>query len=321
MRSSRLCKLVVSLVLILAAGSISAAAASADKVLFFGPSVFGGAANVEAQQAAAQGFQVDVVDASTWSSMTTAQFASYRAIVISDNHDSGEVSDLAAAEANAGVWGPAVTGNVIATGADVEYHADLGGGGGSDPGAVAYANRAMAFATGSPTQTGAYFSLDGYYDTGQTIKVLDGISPGGFEATNADDDNIHIDPAVAGPTGLSDADLSNWSTTVHSYFSKYPSDFKVWAIGVSPSGPYTTSDGQQGNPDFIVRAALPKPPPAATCVVPKLKGKSIKKAKKKLRNHDCKLGKKKGHGKKVKKQKPKPGTVLPAGSKVKVTFR
>ena len=55
------------------------------------------------------------------------------------------------------------------------------------------------------------------------------------------------------------------------------------------------------------------------CLVPKLKGKSIKKAKKKLRNGNCKLGKKKGHGKKVTKQKPKAGTVLPEGSKVKVT--
>ena len=57
------------------------------------------------------------------------------------------------------------------------------------------------------------------------------------------------------------------------------------------------------------------------CVVPKLKGKSLKKAKKKLSKSDCRLGKvkNKGHGK-VKKQKPKPGKVLPVGSKVKVTL-
>jgi hypothetical protein len=58
-----------------------------------------------------------------------------------------------------------------------------------------------------------------------------------------------------------------------------------------------------------------------TCVVPKLKGKMLKKAKKKLRNRNCRLGKVKGHGKKVKKQKPKAGTVLPEGSTVKVTVR
>ena len=57
------------------------------------------------------------------------------------------------------------------------------------------------------------------------------------------------------------------------------------------------------------------------CVVPKLKGKKLKADKKKLKKADCRLGKVKGpKGKsaKVKKQKPKPGSVLPAGSKVNV---
>jgi hypothetical protein len=58
------------------------------------------------------------------------------------------------------------------------------------------------------------------------------------------------------------------------------------------------------------------------CVVPKLKGKRLKKAKKKLKRRDCRLGKvknKQSQGK-VKKQKPKPGAVLPVDSKVKVTL-
>jgi hypothetical protein len=57
------------------------------------------------------------------------------------------------------------------------------------------------------------------------------------------------------------------------------------------------------------------------CVVPKVKGKKLKRAKKRLRNADCRLGKVKGQkGGKVKKQKPKPGAVLPVGGKVKVTL-
>jgi PASTA domain-containing protein len=319
LKSSRFCKLAVSLVVVLVAGFASAATASADKVLLFGPSVDGGASSVEGQQAAAQGFGVDVADAAAWSSMTTAQFAAYRAIVIGDNHDSGEVSDLSAAEANAGVWGAAVNGNVIVTGADPEYHADPGAGG--DPGAVTYISRGVEFAAGSPTQTGAYIALDGYYNGGspeQPAKVLDGFGQDAFGMVGEGSDDIHIDPAVSGPSALSDSILSDWGDTTHSYFSRYPTTFKVWAIGVDPTGPYTTSDGQKGFADWIVRAAEPLPV-APTCVVPKLKGKSIKKAKKKLRNGNCKLGKKKGHGKKVTKQKPKPGTVLPEGSKVKVT--
>jgi PASTA domain len=311
LRSSRLCKFSVSLVVVMAAVLGSAGAANADKILLFGPSVSGGANSVEAQQAAAQGLGVDVADAATWSSMTTAQFAQYRAIVIGDNHDSGDPVDLTAAEANTGVWGAAVNGNVIVNGADPEYHADPDAG--NDPGAVTYINRALAFAAGGPVQTGAYVALSAYYDgTDTPARVLDAFAPGGFTSTGRDDDAIHVDPAVAGPTGLSDSILSGWNDTAHTYFSRYPSTFKVWAIGLGVSGPYRTSDGQQGFPDFLVRPAGP------TCTVPKLKGKPVKKAKKKLRNHSCKLGKVKGHGKKIKKQKPKAGTLLPEGGKVKV---
>ncbi len=54
------------------------------------------------------------------------------------------------------------------------------------------------------------------------------------------------------------------------------------------------------------------------CVVPKLRGETLKTAKKRLKAADCRLGKVSGHGKKVKKQQPKAGTVRPAGSKVNV---
>ena len=55
------------------------------------------------------------------------------------------------------------------------------------------------------------------------------------------------------------------------------------------------------------------------CVVPKVKGNKLKKAKKRLRGADCRLGKVKGQkGGKVKKQKPKPGAVLPVDTKVQV---
>lgn len=62
------------------------------------------------------------------------------------------------------------------------------------------------------------------------------------------------------------------------------------------------------------------------CVVPKLNGKSLKAAKKKLRKASCKLGKVKLRGDataktgKVVKQAPKPGRQLAPGSKVKVTL-
>jgi hypothetical protein len=69
----------------------------------------------------------------------------------------------------------------------------------------------------------------------------------------------------------------------------------------------------------------PAPPvdPGAKCVVPKLKGKTVKKAKRALEAADCALGKvkkpKRSKGKLVvRKSKPKAGAELPAGSKVKL---
>jgi len=65
----------------------------------------------------------------------------------------------------------------------------------------------------------------------------------------------------------------------------------------------------------------PAPTKSATCVVPRLTDKKVKAAKKALQKADCKLGKltgKKSKSAKVTKQSPKPGKVLPPGSKVNV---
>jgi hypothetical protein len=62
---------------------------------------------------------------------------------------------------------------------------------------------------------------------------------------------------------------------------------------------------------------------ATACVVPKLKGKKLKAARKKLKKAECKLGKVKGErsaGARVAKQKPKPGKKLAPGTKIKVTL-
>lgn len=61
-----------------------AGSATADKVLIFAPSVTGGTSSVEAKAATALGFSVDLVDAPTFQKMTTADFATYRALVFGD---------------------------------------------------------------------------------------------------------------------------------------------------------------------------------------------------------------------------------------------
>jgi IPT/TIG domain/PASTA domain len=62
---------------------------------------------------------------------------------------------------------------------------------------------------------------------------------------------------------------------------------------------------------------------AAACVVPKLKGKKVKAARKKLKKAECKLGKitgKQSSDARIAKQSPKPGKKLAPGSRVKVTL-
>ncbi len=110
------------------------AEAATEKVLILARSVVGGSSSIEANEAAAKGFAVDVVDDATWSSMTTAQFASYRAIILGD--PDAALSSVAAAEANTATWGPAVTGNVVIIGTDPVGHASQGESSWSDAGST-----------------------------------------------------------------------------------------------------------------------------------------------------------------------------------------
>jgi hypothetical protein len=88
----------------------------------------------------------------------------------------------------------------------------------------------------------------------------------------------------------------------------------------------TASSAQSFTYDAPTAPAPPPTPPApANCVVPKLKGKEFKAAKKRIKVADCKLGKvtKKGAGgrrAKVVKQRPKAGTTRAPGSKVDVVL-
>jgi IPT/TIG domain-containing protein/PASTA domain-containing protein len=394
MKLSRLSRFTLTVAVLITAGLASAGAAQGDSVLLFGPSVSGGATSPEAQQAAAQGLQVDVADATAWASMTTAQFASYRAIIIGDNDDSTNPSDLDAAVANAATWGAAVKGNVVLTGGDAETHY---------PASLQFINKGIGFAAAIPGQTGAYVAWANYYrfvngGVDAPVTVLDAFSPGGFSSSQADINTIHIDPATTpAPSGLTDGDLSGWGTTAHAFMSRFPTPFKVLAVSVDAAGTYTTSDGQTGFPSFLIRpsfpgitsigpnsgsakggtvvtvnghgfagtsvnfgnkparsfkvvsdsqitAVSPKVKKTGTvdisvttalaktssvaadkftytgCIVPKVKGKTLKRARKVLRRRGCRLGKVRGEGDRGVKQRPKPGKVLPPGGKVKVTL-
>src|SRR5215207_3705227 len=61
-------------------------AEATGKVLILDDTVTGGVSSVEAEQAVAQGFGVDVVSAVTWGAMSAADFAAYEAIILGDDN-------------------------------------------------------------------------------------------------------------------------------------------------------------------------------------------------------------------------------------------
>jgi hypothetical protein len=226
---------------------------SQPKVLILGTSVDGGSTSWEAQEAAADGFAVKVVDGPQWDAMTTKQFKRYRAIIIGDNHDSGNKFDVKPAVANLRTWGAAINGNVILAGSDPEYHAS---GSSNALGAQTYIRKGIAFAARIPGHTGFYFA--GTYYGGNTprrVRVLDALKPNGFYWQNENSDTIHIDPNTKPKVrGLSDSTMSGWGETAHRAFTKWPKKtFHVWAVGVNSAGNWKTSDHVRGWVHFLVR--------------------------------------------------------------------
>ena len=121
-------------------------------VLILDTTVTGGASSQEANQAIFRGMTVEVVNAATWGAKTAAEFSTYRALILGDPTCGIGTSYIAAATANAAVWGPVVNGNVIINGADPVYHSYL-------PGAATLTKNSVDFAIDKVGKTGMYISL------------------------------------------------------------------------------------------------------------------------------------------------------------------
>ena len=110
------------------------------------------------------------------------------------------------------------------------------------------------------------------------------------------------------------------------------SDSDSSTLGTSDATPGAAFDALRSAPDRQHRAEKPRVPAdtrelgfnatvVSNCVVPKVKGKTVKKATKMLRAAGCTKGKvKKKGGKRVTKQKPPAGTEVPPGTPVKLTL-
>ena len=236
------------------------------RVLILDPTVSGGVESREAQAASVQGYAADVIDETTWSTMTAAQFDTYAALVLGDP-TCGSIQAIAAAEANRATWSPVVDGNVVVIGTDPVFHEGQGGGQLTDS--------AMAYALAATGATSLYVTLSCYYDSaedGTPVPLLDGF--GTFEVGHASCFNdAHIvaeHPALA---GLDDGDLSGWNCSVHEVFQDWPLNFVVLAIAENFGSVYTAPDGTVGSPyilaagDIVVASDIDLAPASATNAV------------------------------------------------------
>jgi hypothetical protein len=226
-----------------------------NSVVILGPTVFGGATSIEATQALALGFDVVINDAPTWSSMTQADFASYRAIILGDPNCQGSTTPIAAAEANRTTWSPAITGNMIIIGVDPVVHPDN-----TTPSrGTELTQKGIAFAAADPAKPGAYITLSCYYVSQATaipLVLLDQFDTG-FLVKKAPSsfNNAHIVATHPAFAGLTDAELSNWNQSVHEVIEQWPASFQVFAIALNVGSIYTATDGSVGTPYILTRGA------------------------------------------------------------------
>ena len=233
------------------------------------------------------GLKVDVVTDQQWATLTAADFAKYKAIVLGDPFCSGDdATILAAPLANTAVWGPVVRGNVFVHTFDAALHS-----GDDDDAAGTHALMAkgITYAIGAAGKTGLYLSTS-CYDGPTVAHVLDGVAtgwtfvPDGDWADDVECDLIYfVNPLPAELAGLTAEELSHWGCSTHGFFSTWPTSFTVLGIisnipedEVVPPSVDThqakTAEGSNqeaddftfgdlvGSPVILVRPALADPP-------------------------------------------------------------
>ena len=192
------------------------------------------------------GFTVVSATDPQWAARTTADFATFRAIVIPDPDCGGAAP--AAAVANAATWAAAANGPKLLIGTDEYFHLTSGG--------STFIDKGLGYVTsGGAGKTGLYLSLSCYYNSsGPTAPPI--IGPLGTSTVEGnlgcynDAHIVAIHPAL---TGSTDATLSNWSCSVHEVFRTIPPGFIPLAIArnITGVGAMTFGDGTHGVPYIL----------------------------------------------------------------------
>ena len=258
--------LVLALVVTLVGSARPAHAAAADLLILSTsitkPAANGNPLSVEEQEAAALTLTVEIATPLQWAAKTTAQFAAYKALILGDPTCAGggtANTNTAAALANKSVWGPAVNGNIAIYGTDPTYHTEFG----PFTGPRQVVRSSINFAASSgPGKTGAYITLSCYYHgtaANTPVPLLDAFEtvPGQFTVTGVGCYNdAHIVATSSALVGLTDANLSNWSCSVHEAFDRWASDFTVLVIARGIGTSYTAPDGSVGTPYVLARGNI-----------------------------------------------------------------
>ncbi len=216
-------------------------------VLIFGPSMSAPTVvrpDNEQTLAVVAGYTVTVASAATWASMTSAQFASYKAIVFGDPTCTGSAgTTLSTANANKAVWSAVATGPAVVIGTDPQYHSYNGAP--SAPAAKLLITNGINYAA-SGAATGLYVSLSCYYAgvpslTPTQVEFLSVVGDfqvrgqSGLDANTVTTTAVH--PVLS---GLTSALLSNWDISVHDAFatmSSFPETFSTIAtVAVTGGG-------------------------------------------------------------------------------------
>ena len=213
------------------------------------------------------GYDVELATNAQWASKSTADFATYRAIVLADPECIDGTAPIAAAEANTSTWGPAVTGPMVIVGTDAHFHT------GEQQKGAQLMRSGISYALSEAGRTGLYVSLSCYYNesgTNTTVRVLSYFGRFVVSENTTCHDDIHITapqhPAMA---GLTDASLSNWNCSIHALFTSYPGGYDVLAIADNLGTVYTDEDGSRGTPYILARGAVAGSPhcPAPTITI------------------------------------------------------
>ena len=242
-------RLHAALIVLLALAALAApgvARAASGSVLLYGPTV-SGSPDTEATLAAADGFTVTVANAATWSSMTTAQFASYDAIVFGDPTCAGDHRLLDAAIANRATWSAAVGGPVVVVGTDPIYHQTQG------IGQDRLIRNGIEYAA-SQSPTGLYVSLSCFWTGGGAVDLLDEF--GSFEAYpqfGCPNSATILDASHPVMAGLTDDLLSDWSCSVHEALTSYPATLQPLVRDNTTGYPYilATPTGDHSPPSAV----------------------------------------------------------------------